>query len=286
MESYPHENVSLPDTLPILVVEHLHNAGNPGCAFHWHEELEFYYVESGGVLLNCGGEEQWLYPGEIGFVNSFLPHRGMDFLDGTRHCIIQVNPSFFRQELCLPDGRSYESLLLEVLPRLPAFLRGSPALADSFARLTAEWRAREPGWELTAKACMLQIGCCLLRLAPQLPAAAPAPPTGQDSLRHVRELLLYLAEWYPQPEMTGLSALSARFGLSVPYICRIFRRHTGRTVTAYLNELRCAGAAALIRSGCPLAEAGRRVGIEDYNYFSRMFKKTTGFSPGHYRRSR
>ena len=283
MEFFPYETIPMPDGRAVLVFARFHESGEPGCEFHWHEELEFYYVESGGVLLNCGGEQQWLHPGDVGFVNGFLPHRGVDFLDGTRHYIIQVDLELFRQELRLSDRRSYDSLLLEALPRLPVFFTGEEALFQLFSSLISEWRRREPGWELEVKSCLLRIGSFLLRKAPLFPEARPLSLPEQDSLRHVKELLLYLASWYNHPEKTSLSALSSAFGLSEPYLCRIFRRHTGRTVTGYINELRCARAAALIRSGTPLAEAGRQAGIEDYNYFSRMFKKITGFSPSHYR---
>lgn len=283
MDSFPYETIPMPDDLPVLVFEHFHDSGKPGCEFHWHEELEFYYVEYGGVLLNCGGEQQWLYPGDVGFVNGFLPHRGADFLDGTHHYIIQVSLELFRAELRLSDRRSYDSLLLEALPRLPVFFTGDNQLSSLFLSLIEEWHRREPGWELEVKSCLFRIGSFLLRKAPLFPESRPLTLPEQDSLRHVKDLLLYLASWYNCPEKTSLSALSSTFGLSEPYLCRIFRRHTGRTVTGYINELRCARAAALIHSGTPLVEAGRQVGIEDYNYFSRMFKKTTGFSPSHYR---
>lgn len=284
MESFPYETVPMPENLPVLVFERFHDSGKPGCEFHWHEELEFYYVECGGVLLNCGGEQRWLYPGDVGFVNGFLPHRGADFLDGTRHYIIQISLELFRQELHLSDRRSYDSLLLEALPRLPAFFTGEKQLSRLFASLIEEWRCRQPGWELEVKSYVLHIGSFLLRKAPLFPEAHPLTLPEQDSLRHVKDILLYLASWYNYPEKTSLSALSSAFGLSEPYLCRIFRRHTGRTVTGYINELRCARAAALIHSGISLTEAGRQVGIEDYNYFSRMFKKTTGYSPSHYRK--
>ena len=47
--------------------------------------------------------------------------------------------------------------------------------------------------------------------------------------------------------------------------------------------MRCTRAGALIRGGVPLMDAGRQVGIEDYNYFSRLFKKNVGQSPGEFR---
>ena len=66
MESFPYETVPMPDDLPVLVFERFHDSGEPGCEFHWHEELEFYYVESGGVLLNCGGRTAMAAPGRCG----------------------------------------------------------------------------------------------------------------------------------------------------------------------------------------------------------------------------
>ena len=62
-------------------------------------------------------------------------------------------------------------------------------------------------------------------------------------------------------------------------LCRIFRQHTGMTIVSYLQELRCAQAAALIQEGTSLRRAAELSGFQDYNYFSRIFKKRTGRSP-------
>lgn len=284
MESFRYENVPLPpNQLPLLVFEREHDSGGPGCEFHWHQELEFYYVITGGVLLSCGGEQEWLYPGDIGFVNSYLPHRGLDFLNGTRHYIIQINLDMLEGEICFSQNRSYSSLLLEKLRELPPFLREDPELTSLFSSLVQEWKGQKPGMELAAKGLLFQILVRLLRTAPQPSSAKNSGSWEPGSLEHVRDVLLYLSGEYPHPEKVSLPVIACTFGLSVPYLCRIFRRHSGRTVTAYLNELRCSRAAALIRSGVPLTEAAEQVGIRDYNYFSRMFKKTTGHSPSFYR---
>ncbi len=168
MESFRYENVPLPpNQLPLLVFEREHDSGGPGCEFHWHQELEFYYVITGGVLLSCGGEQEWLYPGDIGFVNSYLPHRGLDFLNGTRHYIIQINLDMLEGEICFSQNRSYSSLLLEKLRELPPFLREDPELTSLFSSLVQEWKGQKPGMELAAKGLLFQILVRLLRTAPQ-----------------------------------------------------------------------------------------------------------------------
>lgn len=86
-----YENVLTQDIdLPINVSLRNNNSDSVGCEFHWHEELEFYYVVSGGVSLLCNGKKEWLYPGDVGFVNWCEPHRGSGFLDETEHYIIQI----------------------------------------------------------------------------------------------------------------------------------------------------------------------------------------------------
>lgn len=282
MSLFPHETIPiLHRNLPVLVFEHRNDRNGDGCAFHWHEELEFYYVHSGGVLLDCAGVQQWLYPGDVGFVSSCVPHRGARFLDGTQHDIIQIHPDVLRGETEMALGRSYESLLLELLPGLPAFFHDK-RLSEQFRELSEEWKQCRPGMELAVKACVFRIFVYLLRCAPVQPSGEPGS-FEHSSLDHVKKVLLYLASHYDRPEETSLPVVASRFGLSVPYLCRIFRKHTGCTVTNYLNRMRCTRAAALIRSGVPLMDAGRQVGIEDYNYFSRLFKKTVGQSPGEFR---
>lgn len=284
MEIFRYEDVTLPyEGIPLRLFARDHNSGAPGCEFHWHEELEFYYVVNGGVLLSCGGEQEWLYPGDIGFVNSCIPHRGLDFLDGTRHYILQMNLELLQGETDMRENRTYSSLVMERLHGIPAFLHSQKELCRLFAEMTQEWEQQELGAELAIKARMFQILVWLLRMAPQPERLGSTGPYEEDSLRHVREALRYLAARYAFPEETSLPKIASEMGISVPYLCRIFRRHTGRTITGYLNELRCARAASLIRSGTPLMEAGRQVGVEDYNYFSRMFKKTTGRLPSEFR---
>ena len=50
--------------------------------------------------------------------------------------------------------------------------------------------------------------------------------------------------------------------------------------TDYLNRVRILRALELLQtSDAPVAAIGRKVGIYDANYFSRLFKKVTGYPP-------
>lgn len=72
--------------------------------------------------------------------------------------------------------------------------------------------------------------------------------------------------------------------LSPFYFSKLFKKHVGETFIDYLTRLRIDEARELIsRELLSLKEVCFEVGYNDPNYFSRVFKKVTGFSPTEYR---
>lgn len=72
--------------------------------------------------------------------------------------------------------------------------------------------------------------------------------------------------------------------LSVSRFSHVFKEHTGKTPKAYLLEIRISVAKQLLRTtNLSVADIAGVVGFDDANYFSRMMKRHTGHSPGHYR---
>lgn len=70
------------------------------------------------------------------------------------------------------------------------------------------------------------------------------------------------------------------------YLHRIFRTHTGQTLTDYLNQLRMEKARMLLGQGeIPVAEIADYVGISSRQYFHLLFKKYSGCTPIEYRNS-
>jgi transcriptional regulator GlxA family with amidase domain len=74
--------------------------------------------------------------------------------------------------------------------------------------------------------------------------------------------------------------LADSFHMDQASLCRFFKRATGRTMTAYLNELRVGAAAQLlINTDQSILEIGFRVGFGNYSNFNRQFKRIKGFGP-------
>lgn len=70
-----------------------------------------------------------------------------------------------------------------------------------------------------------------------------------------------------------------------PIYCDIiFKRETGRSIIGYLQEQRIIESKKYLAEGIlPLKEIAETCGFEDYNYFARVFKKKTGYTPSRFK---
>ncbi len=82
----------------------------------------------------------------------------------------------------------------------------------------------------------------------------------------------------------SLEFLADFFGFSKYHLCRIFKKYTGYTINQYITLLRIERAKELLKTtSLPANKICVMVGIEDVNYFYRLFKKQTGQSPKEFR---
>ncbi len=106
---------------------------------------------------------------------------------------------------------------------------------------------------------------------------------GADKKRDLREVKEYLEEHYQ--EKVNLDDLAERFFVNKFYLTRIFKEQFGVPVTSYLLQVRVTHAKQLLRfSDLSVEEVAYRCGMNDANYFSRMFRKIEGTSPGEFRK--
>ena len=69
------------------------------------------------------------------------------------------------------------------------------------------------------------------------------------------------------------------------YCDTLFKKETGRSIIDYVIEKRIDEAKRLLLEGAvPLSDIAEYLGFHDYNYFSRVFKKRSGYTPSAYRR--
>lgn len=102
----------------------------------------------------------------------------------------------------------------------------------------------------------------------------------RQNLQSVKE---FLDENYQSK--ISLDLLAERFYINKFYLTRIFKEQFGESVTEYLLQVRITQAKQRLRfTDKSIEEIAHECGMNDANYFSRMFKKVEGVPPGEYRR--
>jgi len=100
----------------------------------------------------------------------------------------------------------------------------------------------------------------------------------------VKSAVDYISEHYMKP--LTLEDLAQQVHLSPAYFSYLFSREQGQTLTEFLTATRLGEAKELLKTNpvLSISDIAEQVGYEDANYFSRLFKKKTGITPGRYRK--
>lgn len=107
----------------------------------------------------------------------------------------------------------------------------------------------------------------------------PGPQGGSN----MKMLLDFVDNNYAEP--LTLKEMARHFHFNPSYLSSYFAANNKEGFTEYLNKIRTGKAAELLREReATIAEISERVGYSDHSYFSRVFKKATGYSPSEYRR--
>lgn len=99
----------------------------------------------------------------------------------------------------------------------------------------------------------------------------------------IAEGLRYMKEHFDQ--RFSIEELAERLGLSTAYFTRLFTRETGQTPLACLNGIRLSHAVfLLLNTSLSIDGIAVSCGFSCGNYFCKVFRKASGFSPAEYRR--
>ncbi len=100
---------------------------------------------------------------------------------------------------------------------------------------------------------------------------------------NLKKSILYIRSHYTEP--ISLSDLAAYCNLSKQQIIRYFKSAFQKTPTVYINEYKVNRAKELLfnQPHLTIKEIAGELGFESQHYFARVFLKTTGETPSHYR---
>lgn len=250
-----------------------------GERWHAHRAVELTYIHRGSGTRFIGDHIGAIGPPELVLIGADLPHywRG---LDESRGAALQFDLSnsgglgSLREAARLANLRANasrgllfdESLTAEVGERMLTLSRYGPV--ERLASVLAILARLEEACEQAAPLCEKEY-------------TITASAAHADKIRDAIDLLLE----HHAEELT-VDDVAQAVGLSRATLCRYFRRYTGRSVVAFLNEARIDQAKrALHETATPISQIALAVGFGNLSNFNRQFRRAVGRSPREYRRA-
>ncbi len=261
---------------------------DPEFPFYWHYHPEFeltLIINSRGQRLVGDGIADY-GPGDLVLLGPNVPHSWRsgpvkaNGVESHRAVVVQFRPDFLGERFFELEEMSPVAHLLWRSSNGLAF--GHTETGRRVARFIAKLPLQSPARRLSTLLSVL-IDLADEREARTLSTLKVKPICRVADQHRIDEICLYLNENFE--EEIEFAKLSKRFHMDQASLCRFFKRATGRTMTAYLNELRVGAAAQLlINTDDSILDIGFRVGFGNYSNFNRQFKRIKGFGPRTLRR--
>jgi AraC-like DNA-binding protein len=250
---------------------------------HQHPQVEIMYVEQGNCTVHLQKESFSLKRNEFILINGNIPH-GMVVTEGQSCRILNIEYAF------VPNGGSFFSIrdLVEKLGKIPevfrthrtAFvLKDTEEVYSTLKRIVYELDTPGPSWEFQVNILFWQLVLSISKLLEE----GKQHSSSSSGHYYIQKALRYIHSNYYQD--IDVDAIAGWLKLNRSYFHRIFKEVLGCTPVEYLTELRMRRARVLLtRTDLPILDVSKNLGIQSQQYFTYLFKKHHGVSPGSYRK--
>ncbi len=138
---------------------------------------------------------------------------------------------------------------------------------------------------VTSKSTRLTIDTALEDLLTRLVIRHAAKHPTPSSLSSVPKAIALVRDFLQThyADNISLAQLSDLAGLSRSYLCRLFHREMGMSLSAYQTQLRINHAKHFLAQGKSIAMVASLTGYYDQSHFGAYFKRLVGTTPGNYR---
>lgn len=233
------------------------------CPYHLHSNLEIvYHPEGSGRTSTADGQAADFEPGDVVLYAPLRAHDQTMTEPGEDVCV----------QIAIP---------VRIASTLPSLLHVAHATTRQREELESLGSQRTQLNPIDRRIASLRATALLLDLV-QIAFSALREDQAVPGLRKVQRARSYIDERFA--EIRSLDEVARHAGLSHDRLRHLFKESTGKSLIAYLTDVRLARARVLLaNSPMPLKQVATSCGFKDEYYFSAVFKKILKRSPGSYR---
>ncbi len=232
---------------------------------NWHQNIELLFVTEGYGRMQYDAEDIPLSPDDLFLINAGAIHRPYS------ECGISFYYLIIDESFCNENGIDTGSICFEKRVR-------DPEAKHAYFRIV---ELMKQYYEKEANVTVAKIRNAVLSLLVHLwekhSCQTLVNNEGCLTSEYVKRVLDYINENFQT--RIDLERLAELCGITKFHLAREFKRYTGQTIVTYINVIRCKYAKRCIANGMSVTAAAYESGFESLSYFSRTFRKHTGFSP-------
>lgn len=250
---------------------------------HVHDCLELNIVQRGEGCYIINGKKYPIQPGDIFVINNQEPHMAVHEEN------LELTVLVFDIEL-LWNSKGVRQFLTPFLSRKEQFshriaaehLR-QPRMAQLFCDIKREYEEQEIGWQIAVESLLL----CLLTMVYRCYDEKRELEEGNDDFQRMYTRISAVFGYIERNfrEKITLDDLAQQVSLSPHYLCKCFKKVTGRTIFEYVEQMRIQYSCYLLQSTeRSVMEIAMESGFNSVSYYNRTFKKYKDATPKEYRK--
>ena len=274
---------------PLHIYSHIDSIGNYSVSLHWHNEIEIIYIEEGELEINIDMTTVIAKKNDCLFINSEQLHliNSLDNKTSLHHAIV-FSPQILSSSYFDYCEINYIIPILNNIISFPMLLprncQVSKKILNEILDMINIYRTANMGWQLSIKSSLYKIISLLISENMLINKKNITPIKKDYRVNLIKKIINYIHKNYSNKIYIETLALEAN--MNVQYFCRFFKSIVGKTPVDYINSYRIEKSVELLQNkALSISNIALSVGIDNFSYFVKQFKKYKNCTPSQYRKS-
>ncbi len=279
-------NLNNNTNFPYLVLNIIDNQSYPVNAgfrvMHWHEDIQFIYVQKGTIILKTLDDNLKIKSGEGIFINKYVVHRIIPIELCNYNSFIF--PDYFLKFYLGSPAETFVNNITD-MKNLPTIhftnkINWHSDILNSLDRLTIIEKSKTDTYTYEVLVVLSTIWLELIK-------NINVKSIKSENITNIRmqKFLTYINEHYS--EEISLEDLAKSANVSKSECLRCFKSCLDTTPYKYIIEFRLSKAANLLKNtNIPVSSIASAVGFNHISHFGKCFKEKTGVTPKEYRETK
>ncbi len=270
-----------------IAVEFFHCYRNKEKALHVHNYVEIVYFASGSGIHLVGADEYPVKEGTLAIIHFGQAHAILT--EGMSIYNIYIDPAKISYSGLPPDFLYIVDRYIPLAPGLKHQLNSvrhflfppENCPVDILNRMYRE-TGKNKVFRVSALRNLFNLFVLdFTRILEWMPGLEKIQSSSERRLEDIR---IYIEKHLEDHLSPGI--LSREFGFNKEYLCRRFKKYTGKTICGYVVSARIQKMLPSLRENrINICETAFAFGFNDLSYFNRCFKRVMGITPSEYRKN-